>query len=355
MVQKILQQCRQRRWITALPMRLHVIAALGWYLTHGSGVSFAVGGGQVPLLQLRAQDGLSLKTSANEKHKVENFSKQAKKLLVQIADAGQRGDWKLVQRLFRNYSGRDNPIYNAMLHAAYTCGQYQKGVEIYERMCNSKIPKTAPTFSAALKIFAELGQFARIRSLWAEATKTCPLEVPLAAARIDAAAAEGDIEAAAQVLDQMTRDGVSIDVAHITSAIRACWRSSGNGHNAAMFLYKLMLDLNLQPNVATFSCLIGAHQTAPLDSIKAVYAEMKKKKVAASPVFVETFLVTVLKKPKQERWNANGIDAKLRQRSPARLLAARDALIEFRMSNVELSALSRRIEGALQTISDTQA
>ena len=48
-----------------------------------------------------------------------------------------------------------------------------------------------------------------MREIWAEARRSCDLGELLAAARIDAAAAEGDIETAAGILDEMNRTGVS--------------------------------------------------------------------------------------------------------------------------------------------------
>ena len=109
--------------------------------------------------------------------------------------------------------------------------------------------------------FSGLKQPCAVREIWSEARKSLELDGPLAGARIAAAAVEGDIETAAQVLDEMNRSDVEIDVGHVTSAIRACWGAQGSNHNAAKYLFQLLLSLELEPDIATFTCLFGAYAT----------------------------------------------------------------------------------------------
>ena len=81
-----------------------------------------------------------------------------------------------------------------------------------------------------------------------EALDTCALNEDLALARIDAAAAEGDVISAASVLDQLNHANRSVHIGHMTAAIRG-------SDNAARLLYRSLLDMGLQPNVVTFTCL----------------------------------------------------------------------------------------------------
>ena len=322
--------------------------SLGVLLVFYRTSEFGFSVGQVPLSKIRQKDGMALRTPSD--FKVDNFSKDAKLLLSQIAEAGERGDWQRVNTLYSGYSGTDNPIFNAVMHSAYSCGQYRKGAAVFQRMSNLNITKTPPSYSAALKLHAKLGQYSDVRKIWAETMRTCELDTLLAAARIDAAAAEGDIAAAATVLDKMKRQGLPINIAHVTSAIRACWEAEGHSHNAAKYIFNLLPELNLQPNVATFTCLVGAYMGAPLNEILDAYAHMQKLDVDANAAFVETYLVTVLQKPKSERWEGKIVIEKLRKRSPAHLGAAREALADFKASGIKLTVLCERLDAALQQL-----
>ncbi|OLQ10947.1 hypothetical protein AK812_SmicGene5259 [Symbiodinium microadriaticum] len=144
-----------------------------------------------------------------------------------------------------------------------------------------------------------VGQKHAVREIWTDAMNTCELDAGLAAARISAAAAEGDIETAAVVLDQMNNTGIAIDA------------------------------LDLKPNVVTFACLVGAYTTAELEDILAVYNEMQELRILPNKIFAETYLVTVLQKPKQERWTEQKAVVEIRKRSPERIAAASQAIADF--------------------------
>ena len=206
-------------------------------------------------------------------------------------------------------------------------------------------------FATGIKIFAKLGDPERVRSIWTDAMQSCKLDEVIAAARIDAAAAEGDIESAAKVLDQMNRTGVNINIAHITSAIRACWEAPGSGHNAAEYLFNLSLALDLQPNVVTFTSLMGAYASAPLSRILCARDVMKTLQVSANKAFAEVYLNTLLQNTKEEWQDVRAVQAvcaKLAKKSPERLAVARRALAEFRKDKVTLTTLSETIERALE-------
>ena len=132
-----------------------------------------------------------------------------------------------------SYCGTETPIFNAVMHVACRCRQYKAGVSIYKKLCSLNVTKTSPTFTAAIVIFSSLKQYSAVREIWSEARASLELDEFMAGARIAAAAAEADIEAAATVLDDMNRTGVDIHIGHMTSAIHACWGTQGSNHNAA--------------------------------------------------------------------------------------------------------------------------
>ena len=216
-----------------------------------------------------------------------------------------------------------------------------------------KITLDAAAFATGIKIFAKLEDPVRVREIWANATRSCALDELLAAARIDAAAAEGDIRTAAEVLDLMNRTGVQINIAHITSAIRACWEAPGSGHNAAEYLFNLLLERGLQPNVVMFTSLMGAYSSAPLSQVLAARAKMRMLQVQANKAFVEVYLNTLLQITKEE-WkdlrSVQEMSTRLAHRSPERLAAARAALADFRREHVTMTTLSDKIERAMKMV-----
>ncbi|CAE7260196.1 PPR4 [Symbiodinium natans] len=303
-------------------------------------------GKQSSLKLLREREGLALKAKAE----ILPLSDDSQLLLARIVDAGERGDWQRIQQMFSAYHQSEIQIHTAVMHAAIMCGQYSRGAKVYESLCALNVTKTAPAYTQALKIYAHLGLRDVVDRVWAEAQACCELDQPLAAARIDAAASVGDVQTAAFVLDRMNRSGVSVNIAHVTSAIRACWETEGHGHNAARFLYQLLLDLGLKPNVVTFTCLIGAYKTAPLEDILAAIADMQAMDIAANTAFVETFLITVLRKPRDGRWSVADIIAMVPTWPSGRVAAAKSALEDFKREHIQLSQLSRKIDLALQQV-----
>ena len=224
--------------------------------------SFGLGQDPSKLRLLREQAGMNLRTRISNPNMT--YSNEAKRLLSRIGEARDRGDWHYVRRLFQKYDGKELPVFHAVLHTAFSCGQYKEGAAIYTRLANLNITQDGAAYATALKLFAKLGNTSRVREIWKEARSSCPLDEPLAAARIDAAAAEGDVQAAAEMLDEMSRTGVRINIAHVTSAIRACWEAEGSSYNAAKFLLDMSLEMGLEPNIATFTSLMGAYSGAKL-------------------------------------------------------------------------------------------
>ena len=181
---------------------------------------------QTPLSIVREKAGLAFHTRARRPGTI--LSRAGQILLSEISDAGERGDWLKVKQLYGIYTGTETQIFNAVMHIAINCSQVKQGIAVYDKVCNLNVMKSSPTFTAGLKLHAALNQTEAVRQMWEEALDTCPLDEVLAGAHIDAAAAAGDAEAAASVLDLLDRTpGADINVAHVTSAIRACWAAEG--------------------------------------------------------------------------------------------------------------------------------
>ena len=133
-----------------------------------------------------------------------------------------------------------------------------------------------------------MGLFDLSAKIWAEARRVCPFDQHLALSGIHVAAARGDVIDACGILDDMQRESVDIGIQHITSTIRACWEADGKRHNAAKQLWQVMMQLDLEPDIAAFTCFLGALKTAGLDDVLAAYSEMQQCGVAANSPFAET-------------------------------------------------------------------
>ena len=315
--------------------------------------SFAASGTD-SLKSLRKRDGLALHTKASHKGSV--LSKAGKELLKQLGVAREAGDWMKARSLFAGYAGTEIQVFNSVLHTACDCVQYKAGAKIYGDLCNQGIAKTSATYSAALKIFAKMGDNKTVRDIWQEAKSNpmCEVNEPLAAARIDAAAEEGDVQSALLVLDDMFQKNISVNIAHITSAIRACWTAGGVSYKTADRLFSLSLSLGLEPNIVTFACLAGAYVTAPLARPLTLYADMKNRSICPNEAFADAYLASVLQKPKADSWPRKQLLVELRKlqgRCPARIKAARSALANFKGLGVDLFDFAQRVDAAIRKLS----
>ena len=308
---------------------------------------------QEPLRQLRERDGMEIPGLNIQPY--DALTKEGRQLLSKITAAGDRGDWRKVQSIFSRYAGTETPIYNAVMHIAYRCGQYREAGLVYERLCSLNVTKTSPTFTAALSFYSKMNDQLAMQRVWSEARQTLELDVPMAGARIAAAGRAGDVETAAVVLDEMNQSRLEIQTTHVSSAIRACWGASGQHHNAAKYLFNLMLNLDLQPNIVTFTNLAGAYSTATLQEVLSVYARMQEYGIQANKVFAEVYLTAVLSITKKEtKWAISELILHLSECSQDRATAAKAALADFKAAGIDLTAFCTDMDRALQQLENQE-
>ena len=276
------------------------------------------------------------------------LSTEGKKLLARITNANE---WYQVQRSINEYTGHEIQIFNGAMQKALKLGRYKQGAAIYKKLCNSRAVKQQATYTAAITIHSRLGRPDAVRGIWDEALNTCGMDSILAAARIRAAADEGDFVTAATILDKMNSTSTEINAVHVSSAIRACWTANGTHYNVAKYLfYDVMARLDVQPNKITFNNFIGALRGAPVTDLVSAYQTMRNKGITPDAVTAELFLMSLFPKPRNDRWNTATAAARLRDKDKEKLDAARTALKDFKASHVELSELSCHIDAALQLL-----
>ena len=124
-----------------LASRACVVLLVVAYLTSEAPSNYAKGR-QAPLRQVREKEGLAVSIKAQRLNQQSYLSPDGKKLLSRITEAGERGDWQQVQKMFARYGGDEIPIFNAVMHIALNCTQVQAAARVYERLCDSNLKKT---------------------------------------------------------------------------------------------------------------------------------------------------------------------------------------------------------------------
>eukprot|EP00438_Fugacium_kawagutii_P033677 Skav230546 [mRNA] locus=scaffold1365:146599:147561:+ [translate_table: standard] len=306
---------------------------------------------QESLMAMRERTGQAVRRKVRDSLGITLPLSQADKILLrEISIASEQRKWQEVQSHFDAYSGQAIQIYTAVMNAAVRCRRYSEGAVIYERCRETCEQLTEPTFTAAIKIFGKLGQHEKVRQIWAKAIKECKLSEILIGSRIDAAADEGDVETAAAMLDLLQTNKLEINKLRITSALRSCWGWGPKQHKAAKYLWKLFAKLNVKPDVAAFTTLMGAYSTAPLQDVLAAKAEMDSLEIEPNRVFGETFLTTVLQQDFKHLKQFDDLVRALTDKPPHRLQAARVTLENYEATGVEMTRLCKKIRAALQIL-----
>jgi len=300
---------------------------------------------QQPLSELRERTGHALRRSARGTDGLASpLSPDEKLLVMHIATASEDRNWTAAKEFFGTYAGSATQVYAATMHAALRCREYRAGAKIFEQcQANCKFIGEA-AYTAALRIFAKLGDATRVQQIWDDALNRLKLSEFLGSARIVAAAEAGDVEAAADTLDKLNSTNVSVQTHHVNSAMRACWGWNDRQHKAAKYFFDLLPKFGLSPTVVSFTCLIGAYQTASLSQILLAYNEMKAFQVEPDTVFAETYIFSVLQVDRTERGR---FQKNLQEKSINRLRAARDALTEFKVAGLRLSRACTRVDREL--------
>lgn len=204
---------------------------------------------QTPLSVEREKSGQALRSRATDNYFFK-LSRPESMLLRKISAASEKRDWRSVQTLLCNYTGKGEPIYAAAINAAFRCGKYPDGALIFDGCRQRFNISHMPLFTAALKIFGKCGQTESVHEVWKDALKEGDLDKDLALARISAAADEGDVTTSAEVMDQMVASNVPMQIGHVVSAIRSCGISGQ--HKAARYFFDLLPDFGIQKNTSPF-------------------------------------------------------------------------------------------------------
>lgn len=303
--------------------------------------------------EIRERDGNAVRRRARQDFGHNQIISKAEKILLRkIASASEQRDWPTVQSLIDGYAGTVEAIWAATINAALRCGRYREGALIFEKCKQNVKIKHEPLFNAAVKVLAKCQEWAQVREVWEEALKACKFGPMMAVARLAAAADEGDVETAAEVLDLMETNDVAIYVQHLTTAIRACWGYGKSRHKAAKYFFDLFARFDLEPDLIAFASLVGSYHTAPLELVISAYDDMKRRKIKANHIFAEIYLAALLQKRPEDDWPRTGppLVRILADLSSERLEAADKVLDDFDAAEVRLTRFGQNIKRAVKML-----
>ncbi len=204
----------------------------------------------------------------------------------------------------------------------------------------------------AMKLYGKLKQESPVRELWAELQRLDLVNQIVAQARISAAADNGDVDSAREVMAYMEKKQIEMNELHFSSAINACANSNDkNRARNAADLFDAMLDKGLKPNLVTYSSLVRSLKGSPSKDVLDVLASMKVQGVKANNVFAENFMFIFLKQPSKGCWmEEDAITADLQKLDHDDLKVAKDVLDEFKASGVDLNKSCRLIDNVLTSL-----
>lgn len=275
-------------------------------------------------------------------------SVEERKMVAQLAEAGRLGNWAKVDRMIRRYTGSHTAVLSAAMQAATRCRKYREGAEVFKRLRQCEDSMDLPAYTVAMKLLGKLGRVEVVEELWSELVENSKVNKVLAQARIDAAASNGDIDAAFDVLRYMEEETVEIGLTHYVSAIDACSKSKELGKMAsAHVLFKEIMDRGLTPNIITYTNLLRASRDGSDEDLLALLANMKTAGVKADAIFVENLILAFVKKPAGERWTSSNAVAQLKLLPSSRLENAKMILADFREQGIHFNKVCVLIEDAL--------
>ena len=297
---------------------------------------------QLPLHVIRQKKGLVVHSpSGRELDSLVNLNatgltyettKAEKKLASQLEQARNRKgkpnpqEWR---KLYAKYAGYCPQVLTAAMQAALRHRDYEEG---YDKVYKRVRYMTLPTYSVAIQLLGKLGKQDEVERLWQELLELNLVNQVLAESRMDAAADNGDIQGATQVLDYMRKKNITANVVHYSTAIKAC----ANAHVAdrakkAQAFFDEMLARGVKRNVVTYSCLLRALQDEPSQSLLDLLADMERDNIIVDKVFMESFVLTFLNIRKGDGdWRkAEVVATHLKNQDVAHLKSAKDLIAQW--------------------------
>lgn len=303
-----------------------------------------------------------------------------RRLTKLIAQAAQQKDWDAATAAFAEAKadplGVCPRVYSSMLHATDRCNKLREAMDIYaELMAKSDMPKNAAMFTSvialagrrqrvelALEIVDDMHKCGvepnahtcsalihmykhaqqpedALRVYREMRAKGVEVDTVLLSAIMSALAKTGDVAATESLLEEAVGK-FDPDCTHLNCILDAC-KVSEDPH-AALRVLAAFRSRGVGPNVISYTCIMGALRSRPVEEAHAVYKEMNKVGIAPNGFFLEEYLTSVLRFPVAEI----GLAPEWQASASARDLAL-ELLKDARSRNIPVTRLLHRVEAAL--------
>ena len=342
----------QRSWRDHSLQRLATKGILLLLLCLWNQVLFAIRPGVNKVMEEKAEaQGLRLRSKAVDIcEEFFDLTQDEVRSLTTISDAAENLDWFRAKTAWQACNQNKTRLCNAAMHAAFRCGNYRDGVEIYRKMCGRNTPKSAITYTCAMRLFAKARKTNEVNKLWQEAerrfTSWKPQQVYLLMNEmVNIMADVGNVTGTAIYLGYMEDAGFAIDEGTWGSALNGCKIAAEPG--VADFLQKHMSRVNVSANLIHLKLAMGAHGGGSLTRIRSIAENAAA--LGIDEYFVEMHATSLVGKYAETFGTQNLRDARLivQKASPPRRAEALQVIDKALASGLKLTKLTQRFHKAL--------
>ena len=311
---------------------------------------FAIRPGVNKVMEEKAEaQGLRLRSKAGDIcEEFFDLTQDEVRSLTTISDAAENLDWFRAKKAWQVCNQNKTRLCNAAMHAAFRCGNYCDGVEIYRKTCDRNTPKSAITYTCAMRLFAKARTTNEVNKLWQEAerqfTSWKPQQVYLLMNEmVNTMADAGNVTGMAIYLGYLEDAGFAIDEGTWGSALNGCKIAAEPG--VADFLLKHMSRVNVSANLIHLKLAMGAHGGGSLKPIRST-AESAAA-LGIDEYFVEMHATSLVGTYAETFGTQNLRDARRSESKPPRRAEALQVIDKALASGLKLTQLTKRFHKAL--------
>ena len=272
-----------------------------------------------------------------------------------ISDAAENLNWLRAKSAWESCKGFKAPLCNAAMHAAFRTGNYKYGAEIYAGMCKSGTRRTAITYTAAIRLFSQLKDKAKVQDTWEEAKRsnwsswTSSQKYLLLNEVVNDAADAGNLTRIFLALDNMRAEGLQIDGGTWGAALNGCKKAGEPG--VADFCLQQMDVAGISPNEVHYRCAVAAHAGEPLKSVRDVVSKAERCGIdILDRFFVDVHVAALLGNISQTSVVRSFADARnlVRKATPQHRRAAQKVISRAKARGTDLLRLAELLDRALR-------
>ena len=308
--------------------------------------------------KLTEERGLLLRSPASKvglgREAVELTPTEIKSLDI-ISSAAKRLDWYAARKSWESCKVFKAPLCNGIMHAAFRCGRFKYGAEVYADMCDAGTQRTAITYTTAVRLFTQLKNHAKAFSLWEDAkNSTMSTWMPrqkylFLNEMVNDAATAANLTRVSMFLDEILQQGMDIDAGTWGAALNGCKLAAKP--KVAEYFLGLMAQGNISVNEVHFRCVMAAYSGRPWQEVNAIASRAAQLGIdTLDRFFVDVHVASLLGSlSRTSRVKSQAQARKLiDDAKPEHRRAALDVISQAKAQGTDLLRLTRMVYRALQ-------